>query len=458
MKTLSICIPTYEMKGYGQEFLRYSFDILLKQTFTDFDVVVSDHSENNEIENLCKEYSKVLDIHYFKNTKGRGSSSANINNAIKKATGILIKILFQDDFLYGPHALQEIAAAFDVEKDRWLVTGCEHSKDGVTFNRPFYPRYHEKIHIGKNTISSPSVLTIKNDAPLLFDENIIWYMDTDYYKRCFDRFGEPKILNKIGVVNRIGKHQVSNTLANNKLRERERVYVFKKYNIKTLADVTLVAVSSIKVAATIRALEISMRGMKYHEVILVSPTPPTHKLNKNIHFKRCPPIPDKNAYSKFMLYDLARYIESDFALVVQYDGYVIHPEKWNDKFLEYDYIGAPWKKNLYFTAKGENVRVGNGGFSLRSKKLLDAFNRLKLPFSDKGTGYYNEDGAISVYYRNELTEYGIRYAPVGVASRFSHEATCNDSDPNPFGFHANKKIVPPFLYAKFLFRKIFRKV
>lgn len=220
------------MHGAGAQFLQHSFDILTRQTFRDFDVVISDHSQGNDIEDLCKKYQWVLDIHYYRNTHAIGSSSANINNAIKRARGKLIKILFQDDFLYHDRALEDIVNAFDLNRDRWLVTASEHSRDGVHYHRPFYPHYNAKIHLGKNTISSPSVLTIKNENPLLFDENLIWYMDCDYYKRCFDAFGEPRILNAINVVNRVGAHQVSNTLVSETLKEEEYRCVLKKYNVK----------------------------------------------------------------------------------------------------------------------------------------------------------------------------------------------------------------------------------
>lgn len=221
------------MNGLGRVFLKQSFDILMKQTFKDFDIVISDHSKTNQIKDLCDEYKGKLDINFFKNSEHIGSSSANINNAIKKAEGRLIKILFQDDFLYSNNSLEDITNNFNLEKDNWLVTACEHSNDGVSFYRPFYPKYNNKIHLGHNTISSPSVLTIKNEHPLLFDENLIWLMDCDYYKRCHDKFGEPKILNKINVVNRTGTHQASNTLANNTLRDNEYKYILKKYGEKT---------------------------------------------------------------------------------------------------------------------------------------------------------------------------------------------------------------------------------
>jgi len=219
------------MKGLGHIFLKQSFDILTNQTLKDFDVVISDHSKNNLIENLCAEYKDKLKMHYYKNPQNIGNSSANINNAIKKASGKLIKILFQDDFLFHEKALEEIARNFNIEKDEWLVTACIHSKDGVNFFRPFFPKYNRLIHLGKNTISSPSVLTIRNESPLLFDENLIWLMDCDYYKKCYNKFGKPKILNEINVVNRIGEHQVSRSIVNIITKLKETIYLIKKYKI-----------------------------------------------------------------------------------------------------------------------------------------------------------------------------------------------------------------------------------
>lgn len=220
------------MHGLGVKFLTQSFDILATQTFKDFEVVISDHSKDNAIKNLCATYAGILNIQYYRNPNGIGNSSANINNAIKLANGKLIKILLQDDFLYTNTALEEIVQNFDINKDGWLITACEHTLDGIHFFRPFYPKYHDKIHMGRNTISSPSVLTIRNESPLLFDENLLQRTDGDYYKRCHNRFGEPKILNTITVVNRAGPHQVSNTMITDTLRDDEFRYILKKHNEK----------------------------------------------------------------------------------------------------------------------------------------------------------------------------------------------------------------------------------
>lgn len=235
-----MAIPTYEMNGLGVRFLEHSLKILGHQTYKDFDVVISDHSVDNRIESLCKNNVFGLDIKYYRNEAGRGSSSANLNNAILKSTGSLIKILFQDDFLYSLTSLGQIAGSFDLERDKWHVTACEHSKDGTDLYRPFYPSYNHQIHLGNNTISSPSVLTVKNDIPLLFDHKLVWLMDCDYYKRLYLKFGQPKILNQVCVVNRIGGHQVSNTIATRKVRRAERKYVTQKFSAVAQCQITRV--------------------------------------------------------------------------------------------------------------------------------------------------------------------------------------------------------------------------
>jgi glycosyltransferase involved in cell wall biosynthesis len=230
MSFLSICIPTYEMKGNGVKFLEYSFKKLTNQTFKNFEIVISDHSSDEEIKNLCVKYKDILNIVYFKNIDNVGNSSANVNNAIKHASGKIIKFLFQDDFLYNEDSLEITVSNFDFKKDKWLVSRCEHSIDGISFFRDFKPHYNENIHLGINTISSPSVLTVLNDEPFLFDENLICLMDCDYYKRCFQKYGEPKILNVITVVNRVGDHQVSNTIVNAELQIKELKYIKEKFN------------------------------------------------------------------------------------------------------------------------------------------------------------------------------------------------------------------------------------
>lgn len=456
---LSVCIPTYEMGGLGHIFFEQSLEILTRQTYKDFDVVVSDLSKNTLIKEICEKYRTSLDIKYFFNDHLTGGLAINTNNAIKHATGKILKLLFQDDFLYQPTSLQAIIDNFDLEKDTWLVTGCEHSTDGKTYYRPHYPAYNDQIYLGNNTIGSPSVLTIKNDHPLLFDTNLKWLVDCDYYRRCQGLFGDPKISNEIVVVIRVGEHQITNTEATETLKKKEYQYMVGKFGKNKskklqLKRVTVVAVTGLDPTGAIKALEYSISGIDFYEAVLIAHTRPVG-LNPKITFKQCESTDlqsqdrkNTNDYSKFMAYRLGQFIDSDFALIVHNDAYVLRPKKWDDAFLKYDYIGAPWPTRAHFTNEGVNVRIGNGGFSLRSKKLLNVLKDLELPFTDNGTGFFHEDGVICVYYRKQLEQAGIRFAPVDLASKFSHEVDCPDSDPEPFGFHNTKSVIPKYFFVK----------
>jgi glycosyltransferase involved in cell wall biosynthesis len=228
---LTVCIPAYEMGGLGQAFLRHSLDVLSGQTLTDFDVVVSDDSADGRIEAVCTEYSGRLRLAYVKNPEPPGLAT-NANNAMRHATGGIIKFLCQDDFLFRPTSLQAIVDHFDLEHDTWLVTGCEHTRDGETFHLLHYPWYSDDIVLGRNTIGAPSVLSVRNAAPLQFDPNLSWLVDCDYYRRYHDLAGEPKILNDVGVAIRLGDHQVTSARITPALREREARYLAEKFALR----------------------------------------------------------------------------------------------------------------------------------------------------------------------------------------------------------------------------------
>lgn len=230
---ISIVIPTYEMHGNGVEFLLKNLEIFKSQTFQDFEVIISDHSLNEDIKNLCDSWSDILSIKYCKNTENIGNSSANLNNALKHVSGDIIKIIFQDDFLWDKNSLMNIKNAFELEPEKtWLISSSEHSKDGVTFYRTFIPSCDiEKLSNGINTISSPSVISFLNKDVLQFDENLIWMMDCDYYIRMYKKFGTPIILESVNVVNRVWSKQYNNLISEER-KKQETEYINNK--LKTI--------------------------------------------------------------------------------------------------------------------------------------------------------------------------------------------------------------------------------
>lgn len=148
---------------------------------------------------------------------------------------------------------------------------------------------------------------------------------------------------------------------------------------------------------------------------------------------KIPQIKSIEEYSTFMIKDLATYVNTDHVLVAQWDGFVWNPELWEDEFLKYDYIGAPWPEKFLFNGVPTHFNVGNGGFSLRSKKLQDFLQK-----DINITLHRAEDVAICQLNRAYLEANSFTFAPFDVAKRFSWEYL--EMSP-AFGVHARLRLV-----------------
>lgn len=204
----SIVIPTWEQHGKGVYFLRQLLDSIRIQTFTDFEVVVTDHSEGDEIENLSRSFEE-LNILYIKSILNRGNSPANLNNGLNYAKGEIIKVMFQDDFFIDKHALNIIDKSFKATSCKWLVNGSCTTTDSVNFTGHMIPKWDDSILRGQNTISSPSVLSFVNEDIILFDERLTMLMDCDYYYALYKRYGVPTVLENCIVANTSHPDQIS---------------------------------------------------------------------------------------------------------------------------------------------------------------------------------------------------------------------------------------------------------
>jgi dTDP-4-dehydrorhamnose reductase len=209
----SIAIPAYGYNGKGRDFLENNFKVFQTQSFKDFEVVVSDHSIDDTIKIVCDEWSNRLNIKYLRNENGRGVISPNINNAMKNSSGKWIKILFQDDYLHSSDSLLFIKEFIDNNPDtKWIASTFWHTNDGENLHRRLVPSWPPvPIWTGHNHIGCPSVITIKNEDIIYFDDELNWLMDCDYYHRMFLKYGLPMILDKDTVVNRNVDERLSNT-------------------------------------------------------------------------------------------------------------------------------------------------------------------------------------------------------------------------------------------------------
>lgn len=189
-----------------------------------------------------------------------------------------------------------------------------------------------------------------------------------------------------------------------------------------LPQVTLFAATSVAGEATIRALRASMAGLRFGAVKFFSHHDLPGRRAAEIEFVKIRQLASRQDYSRFVLKELAAFIQTPFALCIQWDGFVIRPEAWHAEFLEYDYIGAPWPQFQ------DGWNVGNGGFSLRSLRLLRATTDDRVPVDAA------EDVIICRHARPVLeADYGIRFADSAVAARFAFER--NHTQDIEFGFH-----------------------
>jgi len=204
-----------------------------------------------------------------------------------------------------------------------------------------------------------------------------------------------------------------------------------------LKNVTLIAITSVKLEKTIKALEYSCRGINFGSIKLVSDEKPQN-LPEFIKHESCPKMSNIDEWNYAAIYELPKHIDTEFAMLIHDDGFVVNPDSWQDNFLNYDYIGAPYplpQDNFsYRDIDGNLIRVGNS-VSLRSKKLLDLPIQLGLEWKSFH-GYYNEDGYICVNYRHKYLENGIKFANIDVAKYFSHEMMIPEVQGiKPFAFH-----------------------
>lgn len=188
-----------------------------------------------------------------------------------------------------------------------------------------------------------------------------------------------------------------------------------------LPDVTLIAAASVNVSATLAALRRCLGMCEFGGALfftdgVVADAPPELKV---IQIER---LATARAYSRFVLADLPRHFDTSHALIVQWDGFILRPDAWDRRFLTYDYIGAPWPQF------DDDATVGNGGFSLRSRRLMEACRAISAVDS------HPEDLAICRIHRPLLErEFGLRFADPATASHFSYERTPRNG--REFGFH-----------------------
>jgi len=149
-------------------------------------------------------------------------------------------------------------------------------------------------------------------------------------------------------------------------------------------------------------------------------------------------IRNADEYNQSVIIEIAAALRTDHVLLCQCDGYIVNPRAWDVRWKQYDYIGAPWWYYPYnhippHPPSTPETCVGNGGFSLRSNKLVSAAANLARSYPKNR--WSPEDLFICRTLRHELQSQGLRWAPESVAWKFSCEDTVYNGQ---FGFHGHQ--------------------
>ena len=222
----SICIPTYEYGGLAPDLLAQLLLSIQSQTFDDYEIVVIDHSKTDIVKDSL-ELRKDLPINYYKNERGRGNSSINMNEGIKLCKGEYIKIMHMDDWFCDSKALQFIDEALQKEPDKkWGGVGFNHYYEDMGVVTRYIPP-----HIDQNLqtlLGCPSVSFFINDSNF-YDEDLIIINDSDMHMRLGKKYGDPILVNEYCVTVRMSSGQVSNQVTEEQHFKEIQTYKAKHF-------------------------------------------------------------------------------------------------------------------------------------------------------------------------------------------------------------------------------------
>jgi len=186
---ISICIPVYKKA----DFLKRLLVSVQMQTFQDYEIIITDDSPDDSIENLIKQFSFLQPLKYFRNSPALGTPE-NWNESIRHAGGKWIKMMHNDDWFANEYTLQKFYS-YAVKNPEHLFffsafqNIMEETKASKAVKCNIFDLFFLKLtplHLFKRVyIGNPSCTLIRRDVDLLYDRRFKFVVDFEYYIRCF---------------------------------------------------------------------------------------------------------------------------------------------------------------------------------------------------------------------------------------------------------------------------------
>lgn len=393
----AIVIPIFNRP----EYVRQCFDSLKAADIPrgTMIVLVDDASTDKETISICNLFLSDCNRHivrHKKNTGVKGALLTGINYAFEHGADLIINLdsdaIVKPDFV---KLLTELHAATGL-----ITSGFNNPKEPPILPIPVHSYLNKKHANGINMCFNHEQYEAHIKPALLAKTGNWDYMASESAGKV--AITVPSCVQHIGIQSSMG--HIGADVAHD----------FKQLS---LPDVTLFGIDSHDKAGILRAADICQRDIQFGAVNIITDDYFTKGGSNEVR---------RADYSRFMLKELTKHFDTSHVLTIHADGYVLNWKAWDNEWLQYDYIGAPWWYK-------DGMNVGNGGFSLRSKKLCDLLAEYELA----GEHYHPEDDAIGRRYRPSLEALGIKFAPESVAELFSIEAynRVDKKYRGQFGFH-----------------------
>lgn len=404
----ALILTTYNRPSY----LRRCLDSLRNAVLPDMVIIIDDASTDKETVQLINDFPADYKIFKRKNKGIKDSLLIGYQTAFDIGATHVINL--DADAIVKPDFVAKLGDLYDAQH---IISGfnCNNPKNPILSEHEGYVmRQHGNginMLVDRNqyeTVIKPALLSNGN-----WDFN-----STNKYPF---KIARPSCIQHIGLQSSMG-HVGADVACD--------------FKLLSLPDVTLFGIDAHDPKGLMRAAEICQREVDFGALEII-----TERL-----------FTGREAYSKFCITDMHKYVDTSHVLIIHPDGYILNPGAWRDEWLQYDYIGALWE--WY----GEH-KNGNGGFCLRSKKLLDILATLDLSI------YHPEDDIICRHIRPWLErEYGIKFAPDDVCRAFSIEGWGMGSPVwnGEFGFHGKRvslaKVPAELRLPAYMYPKVRRNV
>ena len=236
---ISVCIPAYKNADY----LKRNLDALVFQTFTDFEVILSDDSPDESVAEIARAYQDKLNLVYLKNKPAKGTP-ANWNFAMQQARGKYIKLIHDDDWLATADALQQyydcleanpgVDFCFSAFNNIHLGTGIRQPVFCTALNRSLL-RMSPYNLFKNNFIGPPSGVFQRNNVNIFYDEKLKWLVDFEGYIRFLGENSKFIYLHKCLVNIGLGEEQVTqSTKLVKEVVVPESMYFLEKHGVSIL--------------------------------------------------------------------------------------------------------------------------------------------------------------------------------------------------------------------------------